>query len=41
MVEVLEKDDTDHVLKEMHDVPAGGHYGRETTTHKIVRDGYY
>eukprot|EP00253_Pinus_taeda_P030282 PITA_30282 len=37
----LEKDDADHVLKEMHDGPAGGRYGRETTAHKILRAGYY
>eukprot|EP00253_Pinus_taeda_P014336 PITA_14336 len=37
----LEKDDTDHVLKEMHNGPAGGHYGGETTAHKILRVGYY
>ena len=37
----LEKDDVDHVLKEMHNILAGGHYGGETTTHKILRAGYY
>ena len=37
----LEKDDANHVLNEMHDNPAGGHYGRETTAHKILRVGYY
>eukprot|EP00253_Pinus_taeda_P028108 PITA_28108 len=37
----LERDDVDHVLKEMHDGPEGGHYGRETTDHKILRVGYY
>eukprot|EP00253_Pinus_taeda_P031038 PITA_31038 len=37
----LEKDDVDHVLKEMHDGPAGDHYGGETTAHKILRVGYY
>lgn len=37
----LEKDDANHVLKEMHDDPAGGHYGGETTTHKILRAKYY
>jgi len=37
----LEKDDANHVLKEIHDGPAGGHYGGETTTHKILRAGYY
>ena len=37
----LEKDDADHVWKEMHDGPTGGHYGGETTAHKILRAGYY
>eukprot|EP00253_Pinus_taeda_P003259 PITA_03259 len=37
----LEKDDADHVLKEMHDDLAGGHYGGDTTAHKILRAGYY
>lgn len=37
----LEKGDADHVLKEMHDGPTGGHYGGETTAHKILRAGYY
>eukprot|EP00253_Pinus_taeda_P009949 PITA_09949 len=37
----LEKDDANHVLKEMHDDPTGGHFGGETTTHKILRAGYY
>eukprot|EP00253_Pinus_taeda_P005222 PITA_05222 len=37
----LEKDDADHALKEMHDGLAGGHYGGETTAHKILRAGYY
>eukprot|EP00253_Pinus_taeda_P023917 PITA_23917 len=33
--------DVDRVLKEMHDSPVGGHYGGETTAHKILRAGYY
>lgn len=37
----LEKDDADHILKEMHDGQIGGHYGGETTAHKILRAGYY
>ena len=37
----LEKGDVDHVLKEMHDNPTGGHYGGETSAHKILRAGYY
>ena len=26
---------------EMHAEPAGGHFLGETTTHKVLRDGYY
>jgi len=37
----LEKDDANHVLKEMHNGPASGQYGRETIAHKILRAGYY
>ena len=37
----LEKDDAYHVLKEMHDGIVGGHYGEETTAHKMLRAGYY
>jgi len=37
----LEMDDANHVLKEMHYGRTGGHYGRETTAHKIFRAGYY
>ena len=37
----LEKDDANHVLKEMHDGLACGHYGIETTAQKILRARYY
>eukprot|EP00253_Pinus_taeda_P015945 PITA_15945 len=37
----LEKDDVDRVLKEMHNGPASGHYGGESTAHKTLRAGYY
>jgi hypothetical protein len=37
----LEKEDVDKVLSELHDGPVGGHFGGDTTTHKILRDGYY
>ena len=36
----LEKDDVERVLKELHDVPIGGHYTGETTVHKILQVGY-
>jgi hypothetical protein len=37
----LEKDDANHILTELHDGPAGGHFGGETTAHKFLRVGYY
>ena len=37
----LDKDEMDVILKELHSGPAGGHFGGETTAHKILRDGYY
>ena len=41
LLRCLEKDDAEHVLKEMHDSPVGGHYGGETIAHKILRAEYY
>ena len=29
------------ILKELHFGPVDGHFGGETTAHKILRDGYY
>jgi hypothetical protein len=37
----LERDDAKKVLKELHDSRTGGHFAGETTTHKILRVGYY
>lgn len=37
----LENDDADHVLKEMHDGPAGRHYSSETIVRKVLRARYY
>jgi hypothetical protein len=37
----LEHEDAEKVLRELHDGPAGGHFVGDTTTHKILRDGYY
>lgn len=37
----LEKGDVDHVLKEMHNDSAGGHYDEETTANKILIARYY
>ena len=37
----LEKDDANKVLEKLHEGPSGVHFGRETTTHKVLRVGYY
>ena len=37
----LDKEDASNVVKEVHDGPTGGHFSRDTTTHKILIDGYY
>eukprot|EP00253_Pinus_taeda_P028415 PITA_28415 len=29
------------VLQELHDRPAGGHFGADTTSHKVIHAGYY
>ena len=37
----MEKDDAKHILIELHGGPEGGHFSRETTAHKVLREGYY
>ena len=37
----MEKDDAEHILIELHDGLVGGHFSGETTTHKVLREGYY
>ena len=37
----LEKPEAQKVLQELHDGPAGGHFGADTTAHKIIHAGYY
>ena len=37
----LEHKDADKVLKELHDGPTSGNFTGNTTTHKILRVGYY
>jgi hypothetical protein len=37
----LEREDANKVLKEIHDGYVGGHFPGNTTTHKILRVGYY
>ena len=41
LLRLLEKDDVEHILIELHDGPAGGHFSGETTAHKVFREGYY
>ena len=41
LFQCLEKDETEAILKELHFGPAGGHFGGETTTRKILTAGYY
>ena len=41
LLRCLECEDTDKVLKELHDDIVGGHLAGSTTTHKISRVGYY
>ena len=36
----MEKDNIEHIPIELHDGPAGGHFSGETTTHKVLREGY-
>ena len=37
----LEKPEARKVLQELHDEPAGRHFGADTTAHKIIHVGYY
>jgi hypothetical protein len=37
----LEKDEAEKVFLELHAGEAGGHFGGDTTTHKVLRAGYY
>ena len=40
LLRCLEKGDAEHILTELHDGPASGHFNRETTTHKVLRASY-
>jgi hypothetical protein len=37
----LEKDEAERFLLELHAGEAGGHFGGDTTAHKVLRAGYY
>jgi hypothetical protein len=41
LMRCLEKDEAGKVLSELHAGEAGGHFGGDTTTHKVLRVGYY
>jgi hypothetical protein len=41
LMRCLEKDEAEKVLLELHAGEAGGHFGGDTTAHKILRAGYY
>jgi hypothetical protein len=41
LMRCLEKDEAENVLLELHASEAGGHFGGDTTTHKVLRAGYY
>ena len=37
----MEKIDSERDLKELHDIPVGGHFEGDTIDHKILRKCYY
>jgi len=37
----LEKEEVDKMLYELHAGEVGGHFGGDTTSHKVLRAGYY
>eukprot|EP00253_Pinus_taeda_P002787 PITA_02787 len=41
LLRCLENPKAQKVLQELHDGPAGGHFGADTTAHKIIHAGYY
>eukprot|EP00253_Pinus_taeda_P006011 PITA_06011 len=41
LLRCLEKQEAQKVLQELHDGPAGGHFGADTTAHKVIHAGYY
>jgi hypothetical protein len=41
LLRCLEQEESEKVLAELHSGNAGGHFGGETTTHKVLRVGYY
>ena len=41
LMRCLEKDEAEKVLLELHAGEAGGHFGGDTSAHKVLRAGYY
>jgi hypothetical protein len=41
LMRCLEKDEAEKVLLELHAVEASGHFGGDTTAHKVLIIGYY
>eukprot|EP00253_Pinus_taeda_P007765 PITA_07765 len=41
LLRCLEKPEAQKVLQELHDGRVGGHFGADTTAHKIIHAGYY
>jgi transposase InsO family protein len=41
LMRCLENDEAEKVLLELHAGEAGGHFGGDTTVHKVLRAGYY
>jgi hypothetical protein len=41
LMRCLEKDEAEKVLSELHAGEFGGHFSGDTTSHKVLRDGYY
>ena len=41
LLRCLERNEADSVLPQLHAGPARGHFGGETTTHKVLKAGYY
>eukprot|EP00253_Pinus_taeda_P002829 PITA_02829 len=41
LLRCLEKQEAQRVLHELHDGPAGGLFGADTTAHKVIHAGYY
>lgn len=41
LLRCLEKQEAVKVMQELYDGPSGGHFGGNTTAHKILHAGYY